>query len=59
MAWVDIKELSGIDFEDEVLRPIYSEGVPTVVIDVKNDHIALDLKIALKTIKTLLSRTGV
>ena len=40
MTWVDIEDLSGIDFDDEVLRPIYSEGVTTVVIDVKNDHIA-------------------
>jgi FlaA1/EpsC-like NDP-sugar epimerase len=40
ITWVDIEDLSGIDFEDEVLHQIYSEGVTTVVIDVKNDHIA-------------------
>lgn len=36
---VDLNELSGIDFEDEVLSTIYSEGISTVVIDLKNERV--------------------
>lgn len=39
ITYVDLEKLSGIDFEDEVLARIYSEGVTTVVIDVKNNLI--------------------
>lgn len=39
ITWLDIEKLDGIDFEGEVLRRIYSEGVTAVVIDVKNSRI--------------------
>src|SRR3989339_34486 len=40
ITWIDLDKLSGIDFEDEVLRRIYSEEVSVVVIDMKNEEIA-------------------
>lgn len=36
---VDLNELSGIDFEDEVLNTIYGDGISTVVIDLKNERV--------------------
>lgn len=35
---VDLSELSGIDFEKEVLNTIYSESISTVVIDLKDER---------------------
>ncbi len=40
MTWVDIDKLSGIDFEDEVLAPMYSEGVSLAVVDIKNEKVS-------------------
>ncbi len=36
---VDLAKLDGIDFENEVLSRIYSEGVSTIVIDLKNEQV--------------------
>jgi lipopolysaccharide/colanic/teichoic acid biosynthesis glycosyltransferase len=36
---LDLEKLDGIDFSNEVLARIYSEGVNTVVIDMRNPHI--------------------
>lgn len=36
---IDLDELSGIDFQDEVLNIIYGEGISTVVIDLKNERV--------------------
>jgi len=40
LTWVDIDELSGLDFEKEVLERIYGEGVTTIVADIKNPRVA-------------------
>jgi lipopolysaccharide/colanic/teichoic acid biosynthesis glycosyltransferase len=40
ITMIDIEKLDGIDFEEEVLLRIYSEGVSTIVIDLKNEKIA-------------------
>lgn len=37
---VDINELDGIDFEDEVINTIYEKGVTSIVIDLKNERVA-------------------
>lgn len=37
---IDIENLGTIDFDDEVVRTIYSKNITTVVIDLKNDKIA-------------------
>jgi len=40
LTWVDLEKIDGIDFDTEVLRPIYSEGVSTIVIDIKDEKVA-------------------
>ena len=35
-TWIDLEKLEGIDFDAEVLRPIYSEEISLVVIDRKS-----------------------
>jgi len=36
---LDLDKLDGIDFEDEVLSTVYSEGVTSVVIDLKSEKV--------------------
>ncbi len=38
-TWIDLEKIDEIDFDAEVLYPIYSEGISLVVIDMKNEKI--------------------
>lgn len=37
---IDINELEGIDFEDEIINTIYEKEVSSIVIDLKNEKVA-------------------
>lgn len=36
---VDLNEIDSLDFQDEILNTIYSEGVSSIVIDLKNEKV--------------------
>ena len=36
---VDLNEVDSLDFQDEILKTIYSEGVSSIVIDLKNEKV--------------------
>ncbi len=36
---VDLNEIDALDFQDEILNTIYSEGVSSIVIDLKNEKV--------------------
>ena len=36
---IDLNQLEGVDFEDEILNTIYSENISTIVIDLKNEKV--------------------
>ncbi len=39
-SMVDIESLGTIDFDEEVIRTVYSNNITTIVVDLKNDKIA-------------------
>src|SRR3990167_6805321 len=36
---IDLNEINSLDFQDEILNTIYSEGVSSIVIDLKNEKV--------------------
>jgi len=36
---IDLNQLEGVDFEDEILNTIYGENISTIVIDLKNEKV--------------------
>ncbi|MCR4330745.1 MAG: sugar transferase [Patescibacteria group bacterium] len=36
---IDLDQLEGVDFEDEILNTIYGENISTIVIDLKNEKV--------------------
>ena len=39
ITWLDLEELSSIDFDDEILSRIYSAEISLIVIDMKNEKV--------------------